>query len=124
MQRIFSSRIYHYCDKMPENNIDESDSSMNEELKQWLKEAKQNKILSKKIKKNLKIFQKKPLGKCYICGEKEAKAICIKCGKPVCTEDYFHLVGLCKKCLSKEIGDKWKGIKPDWEKILGVEWID
>jgi hypothetical protein len=99
-------------------------TAMNEELKQWLLETKQYAELIKKRKKTSEKPKQKPMGKCHICGEKEAKAICIKCDKFVCTKDYFHLVGLCKKCLSKEIGNKWKGTKSDWEKTLGVEWID
>ena len=68
--------------------------------------------------------KKERLGKCQVCGQNKAKARCIKCGKPVCTSCYFHLIGVCKKCLSKHTGDKWKGHTPDWEKTLGVEWID
>ena len=98
--------------------------SMNEELKQWLQESKQYSKPSKKIGTVSKTDKKKPLGKCQICGKREAKAICVTCGKPACTACYFHLMGLCKKCLEKNTGDKWKGIKPDWEKTLGVDWLD
>lgn len=68
--------------------------------------------------------KKKRLGKCKVCGKNTAKARCIKCNQPVCTSCYFHLIGICKKCLSKHTGDKWKGLASDWEKKLGVEWID
>jgi hypothetical protein len=50
--------------------------------------------------------------------------VCIKCGKSVCNSCYFNLVGLCEKCLSKETVDEWKNKKPDWEKVLGVDWVD
>ena len=66
----------------------------------------------------------KSLGVCQICGERDAKARCIKCGTPVCTACYFHLVSLCKRCVSEETAKKWKQEKPNWEKKLGVEWID
>ena len=99
---------------------DES-KSMNEDLQSWLTEEDQA-ILSKKIKTHLK--DKKPRGMCQICGTKTAKMVCIKCGKSVCSSHYFNLVGLCEKCLSKETVDGWKNKKPDWEKVLGVDWVD
>ena len=94
---------------------------MNKELIQWIQESSQIDISSEKIKNS---SSEKIEGKCHVCGQKTGKALCVKCGKPVCTAHYFHLVGLCKKCLAKETGEKWKGLKPDWEKTLGVEWID
>ena len=95
--------------------------SMNDELKQWLSEKDQAE-LSKKIKTHLK--DKKPHGMCQVCGTNDAKVVCIKCGKSVCNSCYFHLVGLCEKCLSKETVEEWKNKKPDWEKVLGVDWVD
>lgn len=95
--------------------------SMNADLQRWLTEEDQAN-LSKKIKTHLK--DKKPHGMCQICGTKNAKMVCIKCGKSVCNSCYFNLVGLCEKCLSKETVDEWKNKKPDWEKILGVDWVD
>ena len=94
---------------------------MNEDLKNWLTEKDQA-DLSKKLKTRLK--DKKPTGMCQICGVKDAKAVCIKCGKSVCHSCYFNLVGLCEKCISKETVEEWKNRKADWEKILGVEWVD
>ena len=96
-------------------------NSMNEDLKQWLNKEDQA-DLSKKIKKHLK--DKKPHGMCQICGMKNAKAVCIKCGKSVCHSHYFNLVGLCEKCISKETVKDWKKIKPDWQRVLGVDWVD
>ena len=94
---------------------------MNEELKQWLSESDQ-KELSKEIKKHQN--KKKPKGMCQICGTTSAKVVCIKCGKSVCHSCYFDLVGLCEKCLSKETVDDWKRKKPEWKKVLGVDWVD
>jgi len=105
-----------------ENNIEKLDTnSMNEDLKKWLT-SEEKEDLSKKIKTQLK--DKKPKGMCQICGIKNSKAVCIKCGKSVCHSCYFNLVGLCEKCLSKQTVTKWKNKKPDWEKVLGVEWVD
>ena len=104
------------------NNIQKNDiNSMNEDLQNWLTEEDKA-DLSKKIKTHLK--DKKPHGMCQICGTKTAKAICIKCGKSVCLSHYFNLVGLCEKCISKETVEEWKNRKPDWERVLGVDWVD
>ena len=98
---------------------------MNKELKEWLKESKQTEEKPvKKTKKQVKKTDEKPQGPCQICGVKNAKARCIACDKTVCSDCYFHLVSLCKKCVSKNTGDKWKQYNPDWEKKLGVEWIE
>jgi hypothetical protein len=98
----------------------ESTISMNEELRKWIVESKE-KIQQSKIKKSK---SKKPLGKCQICGEKDAEAVCLKCNKSVCKSCYFKLIGICKKCVPPEIAGKWDGSKTDWEKELGVEWVD
>ena len=94
-------------------------SSMNEELRKWLEDSKDEIKLSKK--KNGK--SKGPSGRCQICGEKKATSICLKCNRSVCKSCYFKLIGICKKCVPKEIASKWDGSNPDWEKQLGVEWV-
>ena len=93
--------------------------SMNEELQEWIKESKKE---MKKIKEK-KGDCKKPKGKCQICGEKTATAVCLKCGKSVCKACHFKLIGVCKKCVPPEIAGRWDGSQPDWEKELGVEWV-
>jgi hypothetical protein len=101
------------------DNID--NSSMNKELHKWIKETK------KDIKENKKLNEevdKKPSGPCLICGDKPAKTICLKCGRSVCLSCHFKIIGVCKKCVPKETAEKWEGKPPDWEKILGVEWLD
>ena len=95
-------------------------SSMNEELQKWLIESK-NEI---KISKEKKRKSKKPSGKCQVCGERTATTDCLKCGRSVCKSCYFKIIGICKKCVPKEIASKWDGSNPDWEKQLGVEWVD
>jgi len=94
-------------------------SSMNEELRKWIEESKDE---IKKTKKKSK-SNKKPKGKCEICGEKTATSICLKCGKSVCSSCYFKIIGVCKKCIPSEVASKWDGSRPDWEKELGVEWV-
>ena len=101
------------------NNIE--NSSMNKELYKWIKETKKEIKTSKNFKEEI---DKKPSGTCIICCEKPAKTFCLKCGKSVCLSCHFKIIGVCKKCVPKETAEKWEGKPPDWEKILGVEWLD
>ena len=97
---------------------------MNPELVQWIKEQKK---LQKEINKDgqkQKVEGKKPSGNCEICGENPAEAICIKCSRNVCKSCYFKLIHVCKKCVPPEIAGKWDGSRTDWEKELGVEWVE
>jgi len=96
----------------------ENNTSMNEELKKWLAESKEE-IKSKKKDCN----SKKPSGMCQICGEKTAITECLKCGKFVCKSCHFKIIGVCKRCVPPEIAGKWDGSHTDWEKELGVEWV-
>jgi len=95
--------------------------SMNEELRRWLMETKEEIKASEKTESASK---KKPSGKCQVCGERDAKVVCLKCGRSVCTSCYFKIIGVCKKCVPSDIAEKWEGKYPDWEKVLGVEWVD
>lgn len=95
-------------------------SSMNKDLQEWILEEK-NKIKDLKIEKKQ---NKKPKGLCQICGEKTAVSVCIKCGKSVCKKCHFKLISVCKKCIPAKVASKWDGSKPDWEKELGVEWVE
>jgi hypothetical protein len=126
-----------YCkngDKMGENPSGESPDtkvesaketeSMNEELKQWIKEAEQDIGITEKVEGSREEEAKKPEGKCEVCGEKNARSVCIKCGKSICASCYFKLIGVCKKCVPKDVVDKWDAKHPDWEEVLGVEWVD
>ncbi|HEC81249.1 MAG TPA: hypothetical protein ENI42_02320 [Thermoplasmatales archaeon] len=96
-------------------------SKMNKELELWIKEMEEKK-LKKMIKETKKM--EKPTGKCEICESNEAKFICIKCHRKVCASCYFSILGLCTKCVSKDVVEKWKQENPDWEKKLGIKWID
>ncbi|MCK4365119.1 MAG: hypothetical protein KAW45_03630 [Thermoplasmatales archaeon] len=94
--------------------------TMNKELQEWINESKEEMktIRAKKSK------SKKPSGKCQICGEKTATTVCLKCGRSVCKACHFKIIGVCKKCIPPEIAGKWDGSKTDWEKELGVDWVD
>ncbi|HHH79349.1 MAG TPA: hypothetical protein ENL13_00415 [Thermoplasmatales archaeon] len=96
-------------------------SKMNRELELWIKETEE-----KKLKKAIKESKKAEeiTGKCEICKERDAKFVCIKCHRKVCASCYFSILGLCTECVSKEVVEKWKQENPDWEKKLGIEWID
>ena len=96
----------------------QDNSSMNEELRRWLAESKDEIKLKRKKSKS-----KKPTGKCQICGERTADSVCLKCDRSVCKSCYFKIIGVCKKCIPPEIAGKWDGSHPDWEKELGIEWV-
>ena len=105
-------------------SIKDHDVLMNEELQKWLKHTKENIRRGRQDHKKKNISKNKPSGKCQICGEKDAKFVCLKCGKSVCSSCYFKIIGICKKCVPKNIAEKWEGKYPDWERVLGVKWVD
>lgn len=94
---------------------------MNKELKLWIQESKKE---IEVLQKNKEKINKKPSGKCEICGKRFAEHVCIKCEKFVCKSCYFKIIGICKKCVQSNISGKWDGSCPDWEKQLGVDWVD
>jgi len=104
--------------------IKEDDTSMNEELQDWLKETRDEIKEITRVEKTSKKDEKKPTVTCQICGENKAKSVCLKCDRSVCPSCYFNILGICKKCVPEEYVEKWEKRKPDWEKILGVEWVD
>ena len=93
---------------------------MNDELKEWIRETH----AKVKQKEKDQSSERKPKGVCSICEENNAKYLCNRCKLSVCPSCYFQLVGLCKNCVEKETAEKWKGKIPDWEKLLGVKWVD
>lgn len=99
----------------------DSKNTMNKEMQEWIKEThKQYKNKPKKTQQTTK----KPTGHCAICGNNKAEAICLKCDRSVCSTCYFKIIGVCKECVPKDIAERWEGKQPDWEKELGVEWVD
>ncbi len=96
------------------------DESMNKELLEWIEETKQTlKSDNEATTQN----EKKLIGTCSICNEKQAKFICLKCGRSVCPSCYYKIIGICKKCVPKETAEKWDGKHPNWGKELGVDWV-
>ena len=95
-------------------------SSMNKDLEEWLIQNKEEIQKEKEKKKEMN----KPKGTCQLCGEKPAVLVCVKCGRSVCKSCHFKLIGICKKCVPKEIASRWDGSNPEWDKKLGVEWVE
>jgi len=85
---------------------------MNEELQKWIEEK------DNQDKKDVSTLRKNISGKCRICHERPAQYRCIKCGTEVCATHYWLLLGLCKKCVSDDMLEKWGG-----EKKLGIDII-
>jgi len=51
-------------------------------------------------------------GMCEICGIREAKHVCIKCGRKVCSADFWTMLGICKLCLPEAEMKKWRKEHP------------
>ena len=100
--------------------VEKNNVSMNEELLRWMEESKDE----VKAIKDKKDKCKKPKGKCQVCGEKTSITVCLKCNKSVCQACHFKIIGVCKKCIPKDVAGKWDGSNPDWENKLGVKWIE
>ena len=94
---------------------------MNKDLERWVKETHTDAVKTPKAKH---IDPREPRGMCSICGDHEAKFICLKCNNQVCPSCYFKIIGICKNCIPKDTAKKWEGTQPDWEKVLGVQWVD
>jgi len=47
-------------------------------------------------------------GVCEICGVREAKYKCIRCGRKVCSDDIWIMLGICKLCLPEAQYKEWK----------------
>jgi len=61
---------------------------------------------------------------CEVCKRNQAKFVCMKCKRKVCSSCYFNILGLCRKCISRDVAERWKGERKDWERVLGIEWVD
>ena len=99
----------------------DKESSMNEDLIRWVNESKKE---VKKSKSESKKSHKKPSGMCQICRKRKATSVCLKCNRSVCSSCYFKIINVCKECIPQHIAKKWDGSNPDWEKELGVDWVD
>lgn len=99
----------------------EDSNSMNKDLKKWY-ETQKDTINGDSDSDDFS--DKSPSGNCELCGEKKAITVCIKCGRSVCKSCHFKLINVCKKCVPPEVAGKWDGSRKDWEKELGVEWVE
>ena len=45
---------------------------------------------------------------CEICGVRKAKYECIRCGRKVCADDFWVMLGLCKLCVPESQYKEWK----------------
>jgi hypothetical protein len=102
------------------NTGNHPDASMNKDLEEWIGETKH--ILKSNHKKRIQ-NDKQPFGKCSICNDNRAKFFCLKCGQSVCPSCYYTIIGICKRCIPKEIAEKWDGKHPTWKKERDGEWI-
>ncbi|MCD6171785.1 MAG: hypothetical protein J7J36_05175 [Thermoplasmata archaeon] len=80
------------------------DENMNKALEEWAKEH------DVKIEKDSK--EEEIDGMCEICGIREAKHVCIKCGRKVCSADFWTMLGICKLCLPEAEMKKWRKEHP------------
>lgn len=75
---------------------------MNEELRQWLAEHGEMKEEPEAGER-----REQPIsGTCTICGARQAKYRCLKCGAVVCPSCYWVMLGLCDRCISPEVRKK------------------
>ncbi|KAA0003407.1 MAG: hypothetical protein DRN33_01130 [Thermoplasmata archaeon] len=82
------------------------EESMNEDLKKWIEEHRDMGILEEVEAEEEEKKQEEVTGRCEICGVREAKYRCIKCGRAVCPSCYFVMFGLCRDCISEDVVKK------------------
>jgi hypothetical protein len=117
------SSMETYQDKSGEKEK-ENDDSMNKELREWIEHEQMHMPYLSTSQKTQDQTGRKPEGLCSVCGDNKASSICLKCGDSVCSSCYFKIIRVCKRCVPKDIAERWDGTHPDWEKVLGVEWVD
>ena len=63
------------------------------------------------------------LSPCAICDARSAIQRCIQCERPVCRDDVWTMLGLCKQCATEDevrkVREGSKRPRPD----LGIKWI-
>jgi hypothetical protein len=112
--------MFYFFKKRVDYMSSDENVSMNKELQKWIDESTEN-LKDYKSKEDEPI---KPSGACQICGMKKAEVVCIKCKKSVCKSCYFKIIGICKMCIPRDIAKKWDGSVSNWEKTLGIEWVE
>lgn len=83
-----------------------TEESMNEELRKWLEEHGNMETAEPEDERGNK---KEITGRCEVCGARDAKYRCLKCGRVVCPSCYFVMFGLCRDCVSDDIKKKLDG---------------
>ncbi len=84
--------------------------SINEELRKWIEEHKDIETAEPDEGAGDK-RAKEITGRCEICGARDAKYRCLKCGRMVCPSCYWIMLGVCKKCVSSDMAKKLEGHK-------------
>ncbi len=87
-----------------------SEEYINEELKKWIEEHRDMEMAEPEE------AEEEITGKCEICGARDAKYRCLRCGRVVCASCYWVMFGVCKECVSEDMVKKLKG-----EKDFGIE---
>jgi len=91
-----------------------TEESMNEELRKWIEEHKD--LGEMEIEEEDK-HSGEVTGRCEICGVRDAKYRCLKCGRAVCASCYWVMFGVCKECISEDMLKKLK------KKDMGIDEI-
>lgn len=64
------------------------------------------------------------LGTCGLCGARPAVRRCLNCETPACKDDYWVMMGLCKRCATpaelQAARDGSLRPRPD----LGIKWVE
>jgi len=95
-----------------------SEEYINEELKKWIEEHRDMEMAEPEEVEagGGKEAEEEITGKCEICGARDAKYRCLRCGRVVCASCYWVMFGVCKECVSEDMVKKLKG-----EKDFGIE---
>ncbi len=89
---------------------------INEELKKWIEEHRDMEVAEPEAEEDDK-RKKEITGKCEICGARDAKYRCLKCGRAVCPSCYLIMFGVCKECASDDMIKKMSAKKSGIDRI-------
>lgn len=89
-----------------------------DELQEWMEEADE-----RGLEVPAALEAAAPQGRCGVCGERDAVALCHQCGQGVCAGDQWVMFGLCRACLTPEEVERARTRgrpRPD----LGIKWVE
>jgi hypothetical protein len=66
----------------------------------------------------------KPQGVCPVCKERAATRHCIQCGRDVCAQDHWTMLGLCKGCVTGKDMEAAREAGPTKRPDLDIKWIE